>query len=412
MTRPTFTNLVYLGTGEMLARGLSFVAFAYLGRTLSTGQFGSLGTALAVLMVSTLFIDFGFGVLGSREIAKDSSVTEALSRRIVSLQLTLAIAVSLTLFGGTWVIPMDDTLAALLRGLSISLLGVPFLLNWVFQGRNEMFWFAAPAVLRQAIFLALCLLLVRRSASLGVLPAAEIGAIAGSGLAFVWAYRRLGFRLRLRPAWDRHLWATCLPIGLSNLIWAVRMYLPVMVVYSTVGAEPAGLFESGHRLAMVFLSLLSVHFTNLFPALSATSHASPRAFKRLISRGLGIAVAGTLALLAVTWVMAPTMIGIVFGPRYVTPESSWALVVLVMLAPIAAFRRTGRFALIALDHQRRELWCSIVGVVLLVLLLGILPVRYGITGAAWAMVGSEAAATVLTWGALAPLLGRLGARND
>ncbi|MFV1988278.1 MAG: oligosaccharide flippase family protein [Gemmatimonadota bacterium] len=412
MTRPTLTNLVYLGTGEVLTRGLSFVAFAYLGRTLSTGQFGVLGTALAVLMVGTLVIDFGFGILGSREIAKDGGVTESLTRRIVSLQLTLAIVASLALFGGTWIVPMDGTLAALLRGFSLSLLGVPFLLNWVFQGRNEMFWFAAPAVLRQALFLVLVLILVRGTEGLGILPAAEIGAIAGSGAAFVWAYRRLGFRLRFRPVWDRTLWATCLPIGLSNLIWAIRMYLPVVVVYSMVGAEPAGLFESAHRLAMVFLAILGVYFTNLFPAMSATSHRSPSAFKRLLARGLATAVAGTLALLLITWQLAPTMIELVFGPRYVTPESTWTLIVLTMLVPIAAFRRMGRFALIALDHQRRELWCSIVGVVSLVVLLAILPTRHGISGAAWAMVGSESVGAILTWMALAPLLGTPGARNE
>jgi len=408
VTRPTVTNLVYLGTGEVLTRGLSFVAFAYLGRTLSPREFGGLGTALAVLMVSTLFVDFGFGIFGSREIAKDASATENLANRVVSLRLLLAIVVSLALFGGTWIVPMDSTLAALLRGLSLSLLGVPFLLNWVFQGRNQMFWFAAPAVLRQALFLGLCLLLIRGPSGLGLLPAAEIGAIAGSGVAFVWAYRRLGFRLRLRPAWDGKLWRTCLPIGLSNLIWAISMYLPVVVVYSTVGAEPAGLFESGHRLTMVFLAMLSVYFTNLFPAMSATSHHSPPAFKRLLARGLSTTVVGTLAVLFVTWLMAPTMIEIVFGARYVTPESARTLVVLTTLAPIAAFRRTGHFALIALDHQHREVWCSIAGVVLLVVLLAILPGRQGITGAAWAMAASEALATALTWVTLAPLIGKLG----
>ena len=127
-----------------------------------------------LLMVCTLLVDYGFPLTGSREIAADQSVTETLVQRVMSTQLKLALLVLALVLIVTWVVPIDSNLAGLLRGLAISLLGIPFVLSWVFQGRNEMFWFAAPMVLRKAIFLLVVVLVVQQPSDLAWLPVAEI----------------------------------------------------------------------------------------------------------------------------------------------------------------------------------------------------------------------------------------------
>ena len=395
---PTFGNLFVLGAGELAARGLTFLAFAYLGRVLEPAHFGLLGSAYAVMMISTLAIDQGFGVVGSRAIARDLQVTEGLVTRIVAAQLDLAIILFLLLFAGTWVLSPEAGLAGLLRGLAFSLLGVPFLLNWVFQGRNEMFWYAAPAALRQALFLAGAVLLVRGPDDLLRLPIAELGAVAGAGTCFVMAYRGLGYRLRLDlRGWDQQLFRQALPIGISTLIWAARMYVPVLVVLAALGPGPAGLFESAHRLIMALLVLLNVYFTNVFPAMSATSQAPEGGFERLLRRALRTSLGGTAAICVITFLLAPQVLGIVFGASYVTPDSVRALIVLVCLTPVLAWRRTGRLALIVLERQRAELWCSTLGVALLLALLWPLARFAGIVGAAGAMLTSELFGAAITW---------------
>jgi len=404
VTRPTWTNLFYLGAGEMMTRGLGFVAFAYLGRTLLTAQFGTLGSVLAVMMVCTLVVDFGLGILGSREIAKRGAVSEELVARVVSTQLVLALLAVSGLLAASWMLPLEPAMAALLRGFAISLLGVPFLLNWVFQGRNEMFWYATPTVLRWVLFLAVVLAVVHGPEQLAVLPVAEIAGVATAAICFVLAYRRSGARLRLRTGWDLGLLRRCAPIGGSNLIWAVRMYLPVLVVYGVAGAGPAGLFESAHRLVMVFAALLGVYFTNLFPAMSASSAGAGTDFVNLLRRAMSVSLAATLGLCAITFFAAPQMLSTVFGDRYANPASTTVLIILTGLMPVFAARRTGRYALIALERQRAELWCSVAGVILLLALLFALTPSLGIRGSACAMWISEAVATGLTWAALAPRL--------
>jgi O-antigen/teichoic acid export membrane protein len=353
-------------------------------------------------MLLMLTVDLGFGILGSRTIARGEEPTESIVTRVVGAQLNLALGICPLLFAVTWMLPMDPVLSGLLRGLGVSLLGVPFLLNWVFQGRNEMVWHAVPLALRQALFLAGTIALVRGPDDLWLLPAAEIGAVAGAGVLFVALYRRLGHRLRvdLRAGWDGPLFESSLPIGVSALIWAARMYVPVLVVLAVLGPDPAGLFESGHRLIMTLLALLNVYFTNVFPAMSATSHTSVRAFDSLSRRTLWTSVVGMAALGIVTIVLAPQLLRLVFGTRYVTADSVTALGVLACLAPVQAWRRTGRLSLIVLERQRTDLWCSILGLGLLLALLWPMARVGGIVGAAWAMVMSELAGAVLTWTAV------------
>lgn len=411
--KPTLANLLVLGAGEISTRCLTFVAFAYLARALGTAGFGHLEAAFAVLMVCTLLVDYGFPLLGGREVAADGEVTEELAQRIMSTQMALGLVVFTALLVVTYVFPLDPHLAGLLRGLGVSLLGIPFVLNWVFQGRNEMFWYAVPMVLRKATFLSVVLVLVQDPNDLPWLPLAEISAVAVAALCWALAYKKLGFRIRI--AWS-HLGAGDLlrqnmPLAISNLIWALRMYAPLVAVYfnPATHAPGTGLFGSGHRIVMVFLALLGVYYTNVYPAMSATARRAGPEFVRLVRNSMQTSVALTILLCIGIFFAGELVLDLVFGEQFVTIESVRAFVVLTLLVPVLAWRRAGRLALIALGHQRGELKCSAIGIVGLGIVIYPLTSFGGIEGAAWAMVLSELFATVVTWLALRPRLAALRA---
>lgn len=410
--KPTLKNLFYLGSGEVLTRALTFLAFAWLGRVLEPSGFGLLGSAYAVLMVGTLVVDQGFPLLGSREIAVDRTVTARFVPRVLATQITLAAAAYAVLFAATWILPLEPEFAGLLRGLGLSLLGVPFLLYWVFQGRNEMFWAAVPTVLRYWVFLVVAVLCIRGPADLHWLPVAEVAAIAAAGACWTRAYTR---RVGASPvAWrgpDRALLAQTLPIGLSNLIWALRMFLPILVVLPTLGPEAAGLFEGGHRIFMVFAGFLGIYFANVYPAMSAGARAGDAGFARLLRNAALTSGGATLVLALVVTATGTLALRLIFGARYDTPEAGRAFLLLTWLVMMLAMRRVCRHALITLQQQRLELRCSVAGVVLLALSIYPMTLHFGIVGAAAAMAMTETVATALTALALWPQLRALRART-
>ncbi|MEP7039013.1 MAG: oligosaccharide flippase family protein [Acidobacteriota bacterium] len=404
LRKPTFQNLLILMSSEFAARGFTFVAFAYLARTLGQANYGFIAPAYAILMFCTLVADFGAGTFGTREVAKNPETADDLTNKIVSAQMLLAIVMLCLLVFFCFIIPANSIQVRLLIGFGISLLGTPFVLNWVFQGRNEMFLAAAPMALRQAVFLIIVLFVVSQPADVVRLPLAEIGAVAAAGLIFVIIYNRRVGRLRLSfaQAVDKDLFKEALPIGGAQFIWALRIYLPVVAVGIIKGSESAGLFDVGHRIVMVFLTLLGVYFTNLLPALSLTSHDSMNEMKQLLYRSLFFSVICAVGLAVFIYFSAPLVLKIVYGNSFVEYESVKSFVVLTLLVPVLALRRNGRTALITLNLQNLDFHISAAGAVLMILLLLPLTYFYGIIGCAWSMVISELVSAVLTWIFLLP----------
>src|SRR5262249_2675580 len=131
----------------------------------------------------------------------------------------------------------------ILYGMSI--LAMPLLLTWVFQGHNQMATVAAANVIRQGIFAAVVFGFVRTTGAIWYVPAAEIAAVAGAAGFCVWQYRQR-FVASVLPARrvSRHIFREGGAIGLGQMFWAVRMYGGVIVLGQIASAEDVGLFAA------------------------------------------------------------------------------------------------------------------------------------------------------------------------
>jgi PST family polysaccharide transporter len=393
-------NLGVLGTGEFVARALTFLAFAHLTRVLEPATFGLVEWTLAVTQLAMLAVDQGLGILGAREVARAPGRTSELIRRIASAQFTLAIGVVTALTVVAAMAPLDRSLRILVMGFSLSLLGVPFILNWVFQGLNAMLAIAVPQVLRQATFLLVTFLAVAGPDDIHRLPLAELTAVAVAALCYGVLVGRRGLVLRLDlRSLDRDLFRESLPIGAGHFIWALRMYLPAVLLLVLAGRESTALFGVSHRIVMVFQTFLNVYFTNLFPTFSRVAHDGPQ-LGRLVNRSLFLTAATTATGAAAMTLAAPHVLGIIYGAAFVQPESVWTLTALIWIIPILAWRHHGTFALIALNRQRDDVQCAIVGLLLLVVLLVPASAWFGARGATGAILLSELATAGLTWARL------------
>ncbi|MGA9723492.1 MAG: oligosaccharide flippase family protein, partial [Candidatus Binatus sp.] len=260
-------NVGILAGGEVLSRGLNFLAFARLARLLSLSGYGLLELAQAGMIFLNLLADLGTGKTGTREIATNGGMAPpALVSAVLSTQLLLAVAIValLAAFGSS--LPIEPALGRLLLGFAVSLLGCPFLLGWVFQGRSQMAPVAVLQVARRAVFLIVTIIVVRSPTDLFRVPLAEFLAVAIAATGYVVLLRSLGepIRIGLRTRRDLDLLRQSLPIGGSQLVWAGRMYLPMIILASYSGRISIGFFGAALRIVMVAQTLLATYFTTLF----------------------------------------------------------------------------------------------------------------------------------------------------
>jgi O-antigen/teichoic acid export membrane protein len=256
-----------------------------------------------------------------------------------------------------------------------------------------------PQVLRQTTFAVLVLVLIQNPAQLHWLPWIEGAAVVLLAVVNTLLYLHTGGRpvIDLRHGWSRELVSTSIPIGMSQMIWAVRMYFPVIILGVISGQEAVGYFGPPHRIVMVLLALLAVYFLNIFPSMSQASFNSALDLQKLMNSSIRFILWPSIILAGIITVFAQPVVGLVFGELYARSITVLILQILIWLIPVTAVRGHTRNALISLNYQSEELYCSIFGLGLLIGgILILAPVMSG-AGVAWAMLLSEIIATILTW---------------
>ncbi len=383
-----------LSAGEIFAKLAGFLAFAYLARALGPDAFGAVELAAALVMVFGLVVDFGFGPIGAREIARDPARARALAAVIPAARLLLALvafgALALTVAGLNP--PAEARRVALLFG--VGLLAGPWTLNWLLQGLDRVRWVAPAQALRMSIFAVGVLLLVRGPADLAKVGGVEIAAAFAMAAYFGLVARRHA----VRPGLDfdlaalRRLAREALPVGVSQLLWVLNQYLPTLLVAIFVGGAAIAFYGGAHRIVMSLGTFVWLYFFNLYPSMVRSAQASDEGFAALVRHSFrATAWLGILGALVATLLAGP-ICRLAYGDAFGDAAVPFALLAWVL--PINVLSGHARFGLIGAGLQTRELVAQAGGlVVTLGLGLGLVP-SLGATGAALAMIASA----LVVWG--------------
>jgi O-antigen/teichoic acid export membrane protein len=182
-----------------------------------------------------------------------------------------------------------------------------------------------------------------------------------------------------------------LPIGGSQLLWSLNLYLPTLALAGWLGSQAVGYYGAAHRIVFALGSFVWLYFFNLFPVLVRATR-DPGAFRSLTAHSFRLAAwAGTLV--AVTLSLLATLIAeVAFGTSFAAAGRPLAMLVWVL--PVTLLSGHARFALIASGNQTLEMLAQGGGVLATLLLAALLIPAWGPSGAALSVLGSA----VVVWG--------------
>ena len=132
------TNYVILSGGEFISKILAAVALAYLARVLGPESYGSLEFAIAIYFIVHLFVDSGLSYIGARELAKDKDKQPKLFVNITMARSILALIAFVFLALLAMFINQPREVKTLIFLYGLVMLILPWLTQWVFQGRDMM----------------------------------------------------------------------------------------------------------------------------------------------------------------------------------------------------------------------------------------------------------------------------------
>ncbi len=404
---PSWRGLTVLLGGEGTQRGLSFVAIWLLTQRMTREQYAPVEVALAALMFAALVVELGLPLLGAREVARQPTHALSLVRPVVGLQLVTALVLAGLAFVARAAGWIDGVLAQLLPVYALSLLLLPWLVPWLFQGLGAMAWVAAPGVLRQGLFLAGVAVWVTDGERIARLPWIEVAAVGGAAALAQLAWRKRTAALRAvgaigaigepRALPSRSaLLREAAPMGLSQFLWALRMFLATLLLWNLVERPAVADYGVAHRVMMILQAVITMYFTNLYPTLSRAAVGPRPELARLLVRSLSIATGGALLLAGGIAVAAPWLLHTLFRAEFANAQSIRCLRLLIFVIPLLALRGHFRMTLLSMGRGRLELMVSIGGTLLLAALIPSLARAQGASGAALSLLIAEAAGTAAT----------------
>jgi PST family polysaccharide transporter len=394
-------NYALLIGGEIFAKLAAFLAFTHLGRTLGRERYGSVEFAIALIVFFSLPVSFGLEEYGARELARyggDKNGRMALAVEIAIVRAALALVAAAALGCLVWALARPAEQKMLLMAYGASLLLLPAMPQWFFQGHNEMAWVSVLSVVRQSAFALLVFAFFDAGRPLYRVGFFECGAVAATVAVGYYGLRRRfaiavpHFRISMRRL-RQHL-ACAVPIGLSQLTWACLWYSATIILGFWSSPAAVGEFSVAHRISISVHTFVWLYFFNLLPSISRAA-ATPLELRRLLTGSMRLSSwAGFLGALAAAAASGPA-VRLAFGPDF--SSSAPVLATLVAIVPIMLISGHYRYALIAADRQQLLMRWSFVaaGVTLLSGLL--LAPRFGAMGAAWAVLSGGAVQLVLTY---------------
>jgi O-antigen/teichoic acid export membrane protein len=387
-------NFILLAAGEFAGKLFGFVAFAYLARVLGPEEFGQLEFALALIFFLTLFVDCGLSAYGAREIAKGEIALNRLTFHIIVLRCLFAAVGFIVLVVLVALLEKLSMLRTLLLLYGLTLFALPTLLPFVFQGRELMRYVATASVIRWSLFAAGVFLFIREPGGIWIVPLIEAGAIVCVSVFYVSVFLHYFGSLRqgIDWRWLGVIWRQALPLGASELVWALKIFFATVLLGILLHGPEVGWFAAAHRVVISLHTFVWLYFFNLLPAIARSTKGPSEEVYRLIRISMQVTALGGALLAVAGTLFARPIITLVYGSQY--HEAIPVFQVLIWLVPLALMSGHFRYLLIGYNRQDLEFLSAACGAALNVGLNILLTGSYGAQAGAWALIASE----IAIWG--------------
>ena len=299
----------------------------------------------------------------------------------------LVALVLLVLLAAVGVLLVPDPDGSVLAAYGLTLLAVGGSTRWVHFGLERTGTVAIARILGEVLMVDLVLAFVHGPSDLVRVPVAQF---LGDGLASLILFAVLarwghGIRIRIDLEAVREVLPRCWPLVAGSLLSLLIYNSDLIFLRLFRGASAVGYYVAAYALVSFLANLSAAYGNSLLPTLSRLEGDGERRLYRtataqVVTVALPIAVGGAL--------VAPGVIGAVFGSAY--RPSVLPLQVLLFSVVFGVLRDVAKVGLVKRGREDRLLRMNVIGTGLNLALNVVLIPIWGILGAAWATVATEA----------------------
>ena len=374
-----FASLSLLQIANML---LPLVTLPYLVRVLGTEKFGLVIFAQSFAVFFNLFVEFGFNLSATREVAvhrKDEPKINAIFSGVMLIKILLVLSSFLILSLLVFLIPRlhaDWEIFLLSFGIVIGQALFPL---WYFQGTEKMSVISIINVSAKLIFTVLILFLIQDEDDYLLVPVFNsIGFIVAGLFGLYWALRNI--KLVIPRIVDmRILFLDSTNLFVSNLSTSLYTYSNIIILGALTNNTLVGIYSSMEKLILAIKGLFTPLFQAIFPYLSGRNTAETVTFVKKLIRPLLLV---GLLITSVILIFAEDILNLIYNDPQINNYSD----VFKILGVIAVFTALNMLFnllfLTSLKKYRERMRIMIIAGIFNVILGLLLVLKYGIYGMA------------------------------
>jgi O-antigen/teichoic acid export membrane protein len=373
----------------------------YVSRILGVENIGVVNFAVTYASYFALFVALGIPMYGMREIAKQNNNPEGRNRTVSELftiNVLSAIIFSIVYLVTVFSVPTLSQDKEFLLITGISVLFVPFNVDWFFSGREKFKLVTLRTLAAKIIALGGLFIFVRTRDD--IIPYLILTVVANLS-SQIWNFGymlKTEVRFRFRNLQIKKHLNAVLVLFASNIAISVYTMLSTLLLGFLSDYTQVGYYTSAIKVSKMILPIVTAMSFVIVARINTIKGEKDNQTEilRLLNNSFGymmmLAVPATIGLMMIAPRFVPLFFGVEFIPATVSLQILSSLIVIIGLGNLF-----GTQVLVALRHEKKFLTAVLFGTIsnfcLNLLLIG----KYGSVGASVASVIAELIVTVATF---------------
>lgn len=399
--RAVFWNTITQTIGRGISTALGLVVLAVMTRALGPDGFGGFSIIIAFLQFFGIIVDFGLTLTANRMLGEAKEKQE--DERLMSNLMTMRFLSALVFLG---LAPIITALffpysTAIKQGIVIGTLSFLAIIMTqtlvpVFQKNLRM----GRVVVAELVGRLILLVGVGLAAwfRLGMLWFVAV-VVAGSLVNYLCLKLLARPFVRLRWSFDFGLWKKIIivswPIGISIIFNLVYLKADMIILSVMRPAAEVGFYGAAYRVLDILTGLATMFMGLVLPAMTAAWVAADREkFRRLFQGSFDAMTFIALPIVLFGVLLGRPLMILVAGSEFAMAGDILAILIIAMGAVF--FSTLFGHIVVVLNKQKPMIWGYAITAVLSLAAYAILIPRFGIWGAAWGTVFSEALIVIIT----------------
>lgn len=319
--------------GKIINVFISLITVALLTRYLGVGGYGNYTLIFAYAGFFSSLTDFGLSVVFIREISESTFEKQLLQSTFFWLKFIFVVS---TILLGICFIPFLPYISIVKIGIMLGLLAVSI---GSFQGFSTTLLQAKvrldivtiiDIVTKLATIFLIILFIFFHANFLIIILSVLLGNSVGLFVSFFFVKETIKFPLLFNPSIAKKIFILSIPIGFSSLIALLYFKVDTFLLSLFKSSTQVGIYSIAYKMLENLLLLWGFYMASVFPLLTKLKSADNKKFNYLFQSTFRIAIASSIFLTIISYLLAPVIVYILGGVRFNASIPSFRILIFAL----------------------------------------------------------------------------------